>query len=178
MALQPCRIIVIGVTSSGKSTLALALSRKLNVPFIDSDGLLWEPNWQKAADYVEKMKVATESPTWALAGHARKARDMVFRRADVVVWLDYSLWTVFWQLVRRCLYRWWTNEQLWGTNNESIWTHLKLWSDDSLVHWLFKTYWIRKQEYPASLALYPHLKVFRFRHPRETQAWLDSIDQP
>ncbi|KAH9102716.1 hypothetical protein LEN26_006301 [Aphanomyces euteiches] len=142
MTLQPCRITVIGVTASGKSTLALALSKKLNVPFIDSDELLWEPNWQKAADYVERMKVATELPTWALAGHARNARDIVFRRAQVVVWLDYSLWRVLWRLLRRSLYRWWTNEQLWGTIYESIWTYLRFWSDKSLINWLFKLYWI------------------------------------
>ncbi|KAF0686154.1 Aste57867_22006 [Aphanomyces stellatus] len=173
--MEPCRIAVIGVTSAGKSTLAHKLSVKLGSPFIDSDALLWSPNWQKASDYVEKMTSATEPKTWVLAGHASSTRDLVFQRADMIVWLDYSLWTVFWQLVRRSLHRWWTQELLWDTNYESLWVHFKLWSDKSLVHWLFKTYWRRKRDYPTWFAQYPHLKVLRFRSPAETDAWLASI---
>jgi hypothetical protein len=55
--------------------------------------------------------------------------------------------------------------------------HLKLWSEDSLIHWLFKTYWRRKREYTQLLALseYSHLSVFHFKHPRETDAWLATL---
>ncbi|CAK4067230.1 unnamed protein product [Aphanomyces euteiches] len=175
MPLNPCRIVVIGITSSGKSTLASKLSLQLGIPFIDTDALFWAPNWQKAADFAAKMTRAIETPTWALAGHFTTMKDVIYTRAQVVVWLDYSLWTVFWQLLRRCFYRWWTQELLWGTNRESMWTHLKVWSNESLIHWLFKNYARIRREYPNALAKHPHLQIFRFRHPRETQAWLDSI---
>ncbi|CAK4081721.1 unnamed protein product [Aphanomyces euteiches] len=178
MKLASSRIAVIGITSCGKSTLALTLSTKLGIPFIDSDALFWASNWQKAADYVEKMTIATEPPTWVLAGHSTAARDMVFRRANIVVWLDYSLWTILWRLVMRTLHRWWTQEPLWGTTNrESLWVHFKLWSDESLVHFFFKSYWRYKKVYADALALHPHLQLLRFRHPSETQAWLDSLHQ-
>jgi energy-coupling factor transporter ATP-binding protein EcfA2 len=45
------RIVVVGTTSSGKSTLAKALSERLNLDFIELDALYWEPNW-KGADPV------------------------------------------------------------------------------------------------------------------------------
>jgi hypothetical protein len=84
---------------------------------------------------------------------------------------------VLWQLTRRTFKRWWTQELLWGTNREPLWVHFKLWSTDSLYHWLFKTYWRRKREYPMLLSLpeYQHLKLIRFTHPHETKVWLKSL---
>ncbi|RHY05322.1 hypothetical protein DYB37_004910 [Aphanomyces astaci] len=164
-----------GVTSSGKSTLGMAISNKLGVPFIESDALLWAPKWQKAADYVQKMTIATAASAWVMAGNTSEVRQLVLTQANVVVWLDYPFWTVLWQLVRRSVSRWWTQELLWGTNYESLWVHLKLWSKDSLVHWLFKTYWNRKREYPLLFQQFPHLVVHHFTHPTQTQAWLDSL---
>jgi hypothetical protein len=54
-----------------------------------------------------------------------------------------------------------------------------LWSDESLFHWLFKTYWRRKREFPMLLALpeHAHLKVFRFHSPREVDEWLNEGTQ-
>jgi hypothetical protein len=67
-----------------------------------------------------------------------------------------------------------TREELWNGNRESLWTHLKLWSDDSLFRWLFKTYWQRKREYPLLFAQpgHTHLTVLRFGSPRAAQDWL------
>ena len=42
------RIVVIGTTSSGKSTLAARLANRLHMDFIELDALHWEPNWQEA----------------------------------------------------------------------------------------------------------------------------------
>ena len=64
-----------------------------------------------------------------------------------------------------------------GTNREPLWTHFKLWSTESLYHWLFKTYWRKKREFPAVLSQpeHQHLKLIRFQHPRETDAWLETL---
>ncbi len=42
------RVVVIGVTSSGKSTLAETLARRFAMDFIELDALHWEPHWQEA----------------------------------------------------------------------------------------------------------------------------------
>ncbi len=138
------RIIVIGVTSSGKSTLAERLANRFDLLGVDLDALHWEPNWQEAPldvfrDRVEKV---VQVERWAIAGNYHVVRDLIWPKADAVVWLDYPLLLVLWQLTRRTFTRWWTHELLWGTNHEPLWQHFKLWSQDSLFHWLFKTYWI------------------------------------
>jgi adenylate kinase family enzyme len=173
------RVVVIGVTSSGKSTLAEELARHFDLNHIELDALNWEPNWQAAPREVFRARVekAARAERWAAAGNYHVVRDLLWPKAEVLIWLDYSIWRVLWQLTRRSLRRWWTRELLWGTNYEPFWIHLKLWSTDSLYHWLFKTYWRRKREYPLLLSQpeHQHLKLLRFTHPNETEAWLKSL---
>jgi adenylate kinase family enzyme len=173
------RIVVIGTTSSGKSTLAAQLAERLNMEFIELDALHWELNWQEAPLEVFRTRVekATQAERWVIAGNYHVVRDLVWSKAQVVLWLDYSLWKIFWQLTRRTFARWWSQELLWGTNRESLWTHLKFWSEESLYHWLFKTYWRRKREYPMLLSQpeHQHLQLIRFKYPRETEGWLKRI---
>jgi hypothetical protein len=68
-------------------------------------------------------------------------------------------------------------EELWNGNREHFWTHLKLWSEESLFHWLFKTYWRRKREYPHLFGMpeHAHLYIFRFKKPKQTQEWLTKL---
>jgi adenylate kinase family enzyme len=174
------RLVVIGVTSSGKSTLAENLARRFDLCYIELDALHWEPGWKAASLEVFRTRVemATQAERWIVAGNYHVVRDLIWPPAEAVIWLDYPLPTIVWQLTRRTFTRWWTRELLWGTNRERLWTHFKLWSDESLYYWLFKTYWRRKREYPAlfSQPEHQHLKVIRLKHPRQTEDWLEIIE--
>jgi adenylate kinase family enzyme len=173
------RLVVIGTTSSGKSTLAQCLATRLGLDFIELDALHWEPDWLGAPLEVfrERVSSAMRAPGWVVAGNYHVVRDMVWPKAEAIIWLDYSLHRIFWQLTRRTFKRWWTQELLWGTNRESLSKHFQIWSQESLYHWLFKTYWRRKNEYPLLFALpeHQHLKVLHFKSPKETHEWLKSI---
>jgi adenylate kinase family enzyme len=180
MSLFPYKhTIVIGVTSSGKSTLAERLAKRFGLQYIELDALYWEPNWQPAPLEVFRASVETamQAETWIAAGNYHIVRDLLWSSAEAVIWLDYSFWRVLWQLTRRSLRRWWTQELLWGTNREPLWTHFKLWSKDSLYNWLFQTYWRRKREYPQLLSQpeYRHLQLLRFKEPKETEVWLENL---
>lgn len=175
------RIVVIGTTSFGKSTLAKTLADKFACAFIELDALHWEPNWQEAEPHVFRVRAekATLPKAWVAAGNYSVVRDILWNKAEVIIWLDYPLPIVFWRLLIRTLRRTITQEELWNGNRESFWTHFKFWSEDSLFHWLLKTYWRRKREFPIlfSLPEYQHLKIYRFNHPRELEAWLDDLGQ-
>lgn len=173
------RIVVIGTTSSGKSTLANRLAEKLHADFIDLDSLHWEANWVEAPDEIfrERVETATRSQGWVVAGNYHVVRDVIWPRADAVIWLDYPFHIVFWRLFRRTIHRVITKEKLFSGNVENGWTHLKIWSQESLFHWLFKTYWRRKREYPTLFALpeNAHLRVIHFKHPKEAEHWLKMV---
>ncbi len=173
------KIVVVGTTSSGKSTLASQLAEKLGGDYIELDALHWEPNWVEASDEVFRMRVETaiHSKAWVVAGNYSVVRDVIWPRAEAVIWLDYPFHIVFWRLLKRTINRAITREELWNGNRETFWMHLKLWSEESLFHWLFKTYWRRKREYPMLFALpeNAHLKIIRFKHPKETERWLTNV---
>jgi adenylate kinase family enzyme len=173
------RIAVVGTTSSGKSTLAERLAQKIGADYIELDSLYWEPNWTPATafDFFIRVEEAIQAEAWVVAGNYRLVRDLIWDKAEAIIWLDYPFHIVFWQLFKRTIRRAVTQEELWNGNREKFWGHLKLWSEESLFHWLFKTYWRRKREYPAlfSLPENAHLKIIHFKHPKETEAWLENL---
>jgi adenylate kinase family enzyme len=174
------RTAVVGTTCSGKSTLAKRLADKISAEFIELDALHWEPNWTEAPPELFRARVqfAIQAEKWVTAGNYHEVRDLVWARAQSVIWLDYPFSIVFWRLLRRTVRRSVFQEDLWNGNRENLWTHLKLWSEDSLFHWLFKTYWRRKQEFPLLFRLpqHAHLRVIKLNHPGEAELWLSSID--
>ncbi len=173
------RIVVVGATSSGKSTLAERLAQKLNLNYIELDALYWKPGWVGSSEdeFREKVITATGNKGWVVAGNYGVSRDIVWPRAEAVIWLDYHFLLILGRLLRRIWIRWQTKELLWGTNREPLWIHLKLWSKDFLINWLFQTYWKRKRTYPKFFAQpeYSHLKVFRFKKPRDMEAWYEKL---
>ena len=172
------KFVVVGTTGSGKSTMAEQLANKLGLDFIELDALNWGPNWTPAGDELLRTRIeeATRSPGWAVAGNYKVTRPVTWARAEAVIWLDYSLWVILWRLLRRTWKRLAFKEELWNGNREHLSTQLKLWSDESLFHWLFKTYWRRKREYPQLFALpeYARLKIIHFTRPQDADVWLNS----
>lgn len=170
------RIAIVGTTSSGKSTLAEKLAKIIGANYIELDALYWEPNWTPATafDFFVRVEDAIQAEAWVVAGNYHLVRDLIWQKVELVIWLDYPLPILFWRLLTRTIRRAVTQEELWNGNRETFFPHLKLWSQDSLFNWLFKTYWRRKREYPQlfSLPENAHLKVIRFKRPNETERWL------
>jgi adenylate kinase family enzyme len=171
------RIAVVGTTGSGKTTLARAISRQLHIPHVELDALFWEADWVEAKPLVfrERVTRALEGDRWVVDGNYSVVRDVIWSRADTVVWLDLSLPVMLWRLTRRTLRRILFREVLWGNNRET-WRGAFL-GRDSLFWWQLTTYRRRRREYPAQLARpeYSHLKSIRLRTPRAAQRWLRSF---
>ena len=172
------RMVVVGATGCGKSTLAERLAQILGFDFIELDSIYWKPGWVDSDpdEFRQAVDQATSAPSWVLAGNYGVVRDLVWSRAQALIWLDYPFFLVLGRLLKRIWTRWRSRELLWGTNRETLWIHLKLWSKDSLVNWLFQTYWKRKRTYPRLFKLpeYSHLCIFRFTKPHELTVWLGN----
>jgi len=173
------RIVIVGTTGSGKSTIANQLAEIIGADNIELDALHWGQNWAGAKPEVfrERVEKAISSDVWVVAGNYHVVRDLIWSKAQAIIWLDYPFHIVFWRLLTRTIRRAVTQEELWNGNRETFWMHLKLWSQDSLFHWLFKTYWRRKYEYPIlfSLPEYEHLHVLHFRSTTETKKWIKEL---
>ena len=104
-----------------------------------------------------------------VGGNYSKARDLIWTRADTLIWLDYSFPLVIARLFRRTVRRIVTQEDLWSTGNRETWQKQFL-SRDSLFVWAVKTHGKYRHSITRRLAQpeYAHLKLIRFPSPRQT----------
>jgi len=171
------RIVVVGTTGSGKTTLARRLAEGLGSKHVELDALSWGPNWtmRPPEEFLALVAEATEGNTWVACGNYSRSRPLLWSRADTVVWLDYPLVVVLWRLWWRTLKRSIRQEELWQGNKESLWRHFC--SRDSLFLWALQSYGRRRREYPALFgeAQYAHIEVIRHRWPGDTERWLEQV---
>lgn len=169
------RIAIVGVTCSGKTTLARRLAGLYGLAHIEMDALNWQPGWQPAPDFRQKVDLATSAPAWVTDGNYREVRDLTWGRAQTVIWLDYPLPLTFWRLFRRTLLRILSAEALWGGNRET-WRGA-FFSRDSLFLYQIKSRRQHRRSYPelAQLPAYRHLHFVRLRSPVELRRWLAGL---
>jgi adenylate kinase family enzyme len=148
------------------------------VPHVELDALNWGPNWTMVPIEVfrERVARAVEADSWVIDGNysGRGARDLVWPRADTVIWLDPPLTVIFARLFERAVRRIRSGEELWtGTGNRETYRNQFL-SRDTLFWWALKTHYRRRRELPLILARpeYAHLIVHRFRRSADADAWL------
>ena len=173
------RVTVLGSSGSGKSTLAAQLSAILGCPHLELDSFRFLPQWQVRSDdeFRPLVDAATSQPCWIVDGNYSITRDLTWGRADTLIWLDYRLSLILWQLTRRTVGRTVNRTDLWNTGNrDNIFKHFRL-SDESLYYWVFKTYWRRKRDMPGLLAMpeHAHLRVLHFNNPHQTKTWLNAV---
>lgn len=173
------RIAVVGPTGSGKTTLAAELAKRLGVPHVELDALHWGPGWA-APDleaFRDRVAAALAGEGWVADGNYRKVREIIWTRADTLVWLDYPLWLTLWRLLRRTVRRVGKQEVLWNGNRETWWGTLL--AKDSLLRLSVQGHRRMREGYPLALQLpeYRHLRVVRLRTPQETGAWLAQVSQ-
>ncbi len=104
------KIVVVGVSASGKSTLARRLSDKLNIPVTYMDAIMWKSGWEYIGDEetTKKLEEVSNEPQWIIEGYITKdSRTTLFEKADTIIYLDYSPVVASW----RYLKRWWKHRR-------------------------------------------------------------------
>ncbi len=173
------KIIVVGVTGSGKSTVSKKLSQKLGLPYIQLDFLFWKPDWEQSQDeeFFEKIQKALDQKSgWVIDGNYGRTNHLTWKEADTVVWIDLPFWLVFYQSLSRTLMRALTMKELWeGTGNRE--SFFRMFSKDSILLWLFKTYSSTNARYEARMSdpAYQHLRFYRLRSRREVNRFLNQV---
>lgn len=178
------RIAIVGVTSSGKSTLGARLAAALDLPLVELDALNWEPDWHALSDhdpseFERRLREATAGDRWVVAGGYASFTERIFwARLETVVWLDLPLSVVLWRVLTRSWRRYRTREHLWGTNYERFWTQLKVWDHDSLIWWAIHTHSKRRARHLSQLSnpRWRHIRFIRLTSAREVAAFLRSVN--
>jgi adenylate kinase family enzyme len=178
------RVSVVGSTGTGKTTFGRELAALMGVPFVELDALNWGPRWTMvdAERFQALARDAIAGDAWVVDGNygGRGVRDLVWAKADTIIWLDYSLAVIFPRLFRRTLARLRDPKELWpGTGNRESFRGAFL-SRGSLFWWALKTHRPRRRGYTRLLALpqYASAEKVRFREPSAAERWLDAQRAP
>lgn len=173
---RPCmwRVVVIGTTGSGKSTVAERLAAQTGLRIVELDALYWGRDWQGVPVDLFRHRVERETRDggWIVVGNYGQVRDLVWPAADTLVWLDLPLSLVMWRLVRRTLRRAVTREELWGTGNRESFVNAFL-SRQSILLWALRTHRRNREKYGKECAaLADTMQVVRLSSPREVERFL------
>ena len=173
------RVLVLGRTGSGKTTLARQLSSTLGVPHVELDALYFEPDLSTVPLPVLRHRAsqAVAGERWVIDGNKKALRDLVWPRADTVVWLDYPFAVSVWRLAKRMLWR--TSvlkERTTGTTGSSGLVRQLLAAARGVLTAL-RSHRGQRRTYPLLFAQpqHQHLAVVRLRSPRATQRWLERV---
>ena len=115
------RINIVGTTGSGKSVLAKQVASRVTRTLYRVGRPLLAAQLDPAPRELFRTRVAEalEGDAWAVAGNYSTARDLIWARADTVVWLDYPLPLVLWRLLRRTV-RQSSPRGFWAGNHDSF----------------------------------------------------------
>jgi adenylate kinase family enzyme len=175
------RVSVVGSTCSGKTTFARELASILGVPAVELDALNWGADWMMVDEalFRERVDEATAGDAWVVDGNygGRGARDIIWPRADTLVWLDLPLRVILARLWRRSVGRIRSREVLWSGNRETF--RNTFLSRESLFVWALKSYRRRKRIYGDLLARpeNAHLDVHHLRSAADAERWLEAQRQ-
>lgn len=149
---MPARIALIGPSGSGKTTLGRFIERELALPFTDLDDLHWRPGWIEAPLEAFRLAVdvVTQRPRWVVAGNYATTRNLVWPRAQAIVWLDLPLATVLRRSALRALRQWWTREPICNGNRQTLAQIIV--GREALLPYMLHTFHARRREFPALLA--------------------------
>lgn len=150
-------INVVGTSASGKSTFSKTLANALNLTYIELDNLFWLDDWKGSSDdlFFDKLLASLEAAPYGyvIDGNYTRTIPIKWAKTDtIVIWLDLPLYVNVYRSIKRALNRAIFKRKLWENSNNRE-SFLKLFSKDSIVWHMFKSYKANRAKY---LALMQH----------------------
>ena len=162
------RVGVVG--HGGKTTLARAIARKMDLEFIELDWIANLPGWvRRPKDEFRQIvdeRMSANPNGWVTDHYHSEVRDMIFERADSLVVLHLPFRMMMWRRTKRSLKRAWTGEKVCGGNVETFRTHL-LSRDSAILEMWQKRYRYRKISETIARQARPDVDLYVIRSGKE-----------
>ncbi|MEK6235709.1 MAG: hypothetical protein N2C14_13455 [Planctomycetales bacterium] len=176
--LNLARVVVVGSSCAGKTTFARRLARLLSVPRVELDALHWAPHWRprNPEEFRDLTRAAAAGDAWVAEGNYVAVRDVLWPRATVLIWLNYSFLATFSRAMRRTIHRAATGRELYSGNRETF--RQSFLSRDSILLWILQSFRRLRREYRRIFDEQPRdgLSYLEFRNPRAAERWLRSLE--
>ena len=176
------RVSVVGTSGAGKSTFASSLALVLGAAFLELDAEHHQAGWTPlpAAEFRALVGAAAAGERWVIDGNYGTVQDLVWARADTVVWLDLPRRTVMRRVIWRSLRRAAGRTELWNGNRERWQNFFSLDKEESVIAWAWQTHASNRARYEAAMAdpLHSHLRFVRLRSPAAVRRFLREAEHP
>lgn len=169
------RVLVYGVTGSGKTTLAARLSEVTGIDWVAVDDHTWLPGWVQLSEEEQRRRFTDicAGEEWILDSAYGVWSDIPLARAQLVVGLDYARLVSLGRLLRRTAARIVDRREICNGNVETLTGTL---SRESIVAWHFRSFRRKHERLVAWEADPAKPPVLRLRTPAQTEAWLASLE--
>ncbi len=168
------RVLVYGVTGSGKTTLARQVGERTGTPWHSVDDLTWEPGWVEVPPTEQRRRIAAicGGERWILDSAYSKWLDIPLARVQLIVCLDYPRWLSLGRLLRRTLLRAADRRSVCNGNTETF--RLML-SRDSILAWHFRSFSRKRERMRGWAADSRGPAVVLLSSPLATRRWLAEL---
>ncbi len=89
---------------SGKTTIAKKLSKMTKIKFYSLDNIYYSEKYNKKREHKErakKLKELLKNKKWIVEGVFNKWTEDIFKKTDLVIWLDLHPRFLIWHLFKR-----------------------------------------------------------------------------
>jgi adenylate kinase family enzyme len=173
------RICVVGNSASGKTTLSRAIAKKLELPYLELDSVYHGPEWTPRPEFRQELKAFVSQGAWVVDGNYTGAGTMeiVWPRADTLVWLDPPRLMVMSRVIRRTGKRLLTREALWSGNRERLSNMIRNDPEENIILWAWTRHHRVRSEYEQNLSdgTWSHLQVHRLQNRGEITGFLAAL---
>jgi adenylate kinase family enzyme len=138
---------------------------------VEIDALHHGTHWTPRPTFAADVDHFTSGPSWVMEWQYAQVRALLVERADILVWLDHSRWTVTHRVVRRTLRRRIHRIEQWNGNREPPLT--TIFTDcDHVIRWSWRTYRTRQREAREVADRRGGPLVVRLHGQRQVDAWV------
>jgi len=165
------RVLVVGGPGAGKSTFARRLGEKLALPLIHLDFHYWRSGWRvpELDTWRAQAAVLAAAPGWVMDGNYSSTYDIRMPRADSLIWLDYPRAIC----MRRALLR---IVKGYGRNRIDLPEGCPEKFDAEFLRFVWNFPRKHRPQIVDGLERFGgHLRVTRFSHDREAEAFLAMV---
>jgi len=175
------RVSVVGTSGAGKSTLSRVLADALGTQFLELDSVFHQPDWVPLPreEFRRRVAAVVAGERWVIDGNYSMVRDLVWARADTVVWLDLPKRTVMRQVIWRSFRRAAARTELWNGNRERWRNFFALDKEESVISWAWQTHATTRAKFEAAMGdpENGHLRFVRLTSPAAVRRFLSGVDQ-
>ena len=164
------RVMIIGCSGAGKTTLSRQVGEKTGLPVVHLDQIWWSPgNWEHLSreEFDRLLLAEMAKDRWILDGNYNRTLDLRLERADTVIYLDFSRW----QCLRGWIGRVIKNR---GRTREDMGPGCREWFDPEMAGWIWNFNRQNREKYLKKLGGW-NGELYILRSRREVKQFLEKL---